>query len=393
MSSRLDPRSGIDLPTADPWVCPRAAYVHVPFCAHKCGYCDFASLAGVDHLADRYLTALEREMAMMGAPQEVETIFIGGGTPTRLDAEGLGRLLAMVRRWYPLAPGGEWTVEANPGTLDEEKADVLASGGVNRVSLGAQSFQPALLKTLERNHAPEEVGRALDWVRPRFPRWSFDLIFGVPGSTAELWASDLDAALELGPAHLSCYGLVYEKGTALWKQWRAGQVHAVAEETERAMYAHTIDRLTRAGLAMYEISNFARPGHESRHNLVYWANDAYFGVGVGAARYVRGVRSVNTRDLFAYLRRVEAGEPATGPTEALDPEARARETAVLMLRRTVLGIDRADFARRTGFELDALAGPVVRQSVARGLLEDDGRRVRLTPEGRFLADSVMAELL
>ena len=132
------------------------------------------------------------------------------------------------------------------------------------------------------------------------------------------------------------------------------------------MYEHTIDRLARAGLAMYEISNFARPGHESRHNLVYWANDAYFGVGLGAARYVGGVRSVNTRDLPAYLRRIEAGEPATGPTETLDPEARARETAVLMLRRTVLGIDRADFARRTGFDLDALAGPVAGPARRRG---------------------------
>jgi oxygen-independent coproporphyrinogen-3 oxidase len=372
---------------------PRAAYVHIPFCAHKCGYCDFASLAGVDHLADRYLAALGREMAMMGAPREVETIFIGGGTPTRLDAEGLRRLLAMVRRWFPLAPGGEWTVEANPGTLDAEKAEVLASGGVNRISLGAQSFQPELLRTLERNHAPEEVARALDLIRPRFPSWSFDLIFGVPGATAELWAMDLEEALRLGPAHLSCYGLVYEKGTALWKQWQAGEVRAVDEETERTMYAHTIDRLARAGLAMYEISNFARPGHESRHNLVYWANDPYFGVGVGAARYVHGVRSVNTRDLPAYLRRIEAGEPATGPTESLEPEAHARETAVLMLRRTVLGIDRDDFARRTGFALDTLAGTVIERYVARGLLEDDGRRVRLTREGLFLADSVMSELL
>jgi oxygen-independent coproporphyrinogen III oxidase len=379
--------------TTTPWVWPRAAYVHIPFCAHKCGYCDFASLAGADHLAERYLVALEREMAMIGSPQQVDTIFIGGGTPTRLDARGLTRLLSDVRRWFPLAAEGEWTVEANPGTIDEEKADVLAAGGVNRVSLGAQSFQPALLAALERNHAPEEVARAIDLVRPRFPRWSFDMIFGVPGSTPELWADDLERALALGPAHLSCYGLVYEKGTALWKQWQAGQVRAVDEEAERAMFAHTFDRLTAAGLAPYEISNFARPGHECRHNLVYWTNDAYFGVGLGAARYVEGVRSVNTRELPAYLKRIEAGAPATGPTETLDSEARARETAVLMLRRTEAGLDRDDFARRTGFDLDRLAGPVVARALARGWLEDDGRRVRFTREGLFLADSVLCELL
>ena len=332
-------------------------------------------------------------MAMMGEPAEVDTIFVGGGTPTRLEPDQLRQLMAMIGRWYPLAPGGEWTVEANPGTLDEAKVDVLASGGVNRVSLGAQSFQPDLLRVLERNHAPDEVARALDWIRPRFPRWSFDLIFGVPGSTLTQWQADLETALELEPSHLSCYGLVYEKGTALWKQWSAGQVRAVDEESERAMYEHTIERLAREDLAMYEISNFARPGHESRHNLVYWANDAYFGVGVGAARYVAGVREVNTRDLPAYLRRIEAGEQATGPSETLDPEARARETAVLMLRRTITGLDRTDFLRRTGFDLENLAGSTVAKYVERGLLDDDGQRLRFTREGLFLADTVLCDLV
>jgi len=374
---------------------PRSAYVHIPFCAHKCGYCDFASLAGSDHLADRYLVALEREMAVAtgGEPRAVETVFIGGGTPTRLDAGQLGRLLTMVRRWFPLVAGGEWTVEANPGTLDAAKADVLADGGVNRVSLGAQSFQPELLRALERNHAPEEVPKALDLVRPRFPSWSFDLIFGVPGSTPALWASDLETALALGPSHLSCYGLVYEKGTALWKQERAGLVVPVEEEAERTMYEHTIDRLAAEGLAMYEISNFARPGHESRHNLVYWTNEPYFGVGLGAARYFGGVRSSNTRDLPAYLRRSEEGRDATGPTETLEPEARARETAVLMLRRTILGIDRDDFRARTGFDFDELAGPALPRHRSGGLLEDDGRRIRFTREGLFLADTVLCDLL
>ncbi len=376
-----------------PWVEPRSAYVHIPFCAHKCGYCDFASLAGSDHLADRYLDALGREMAALGDPREVETIFIGGGTPTRLDPGQLDRLLRMTRHHFPLAPGGEWTVEANPGTLDEAKVDVLARGGVNRVSLGAQSFQPDLLRVLERNHGPDEVPRALDLIRPRFASWSFDLIFGVPGSTEAHWAADLAAALALGPSHLSCYGLVFEKGTALWKQERQGLVRPVDEEAERAMYEHTIDRLEAEGLAMYEISNFARPGQESRHNLVYWANDAYFGVGLGAARYSGGVRSSNTRDLPAYLKRIEAGLDATGPTEHLEPEARARETAVLMLRRTVVGIDRADFQIRTGFDLDALAGPALARHRLGGLIDDDGRRVRFTREGLFLADTVLCDIL
>lgn len=379
---------------APAWITPRAAYVHVPFCKHKCGYCDFASLAGQDHQADRYLAALEREMAdFLHSPRAVDTIFVGGGTPTRLSAPQLERLMILVGRWLVLEPGGEWTVEANPGTLDDEKAEVLAQAGVNRVSLGAQSFQPAVLRVLEREHGGQDVARALEVVRPRFPRWSMDLIFGVPGSTLDDWRDDLERALALNPSHISCYGLVYEKGTALHRAWREGQVRQLDEELERLMQETTIDRLADAGLEMYEISNFARPGHESRHNLVYWANDAYFGFGLGAARYQDGVRSVNTRDLTAYLSRIEGGRSADGATETLEPEARARETVMLMLRRTRQGVDRGDFRSRTGFDLDALAGEVIERFVGRGLLEDDGHRVRLSREGVFLADIVLRELV
>ena len=376
------------------WFWPRAAYVHIPFCSHKCGYCDFASLAGVDHLADRYLSALEREIeAALVEPHEVDTIFVGGGTPTRLDAPSLARLTTMIRRWLILAPGGEWTVEANPGTLDTAKADVLAEAGVDRVSLGAQSFQADLLRVLERDHGRRHVEQALELVRPRFARWSLDLIFGVPGSTIDTWRADLEIALGLGPAHLSCYGLVFEKGTALWHERQSGRVEPVDEDTERTMYEWTIERLGAAGLDMYEISNFAVPGHESRHNLAYWSNDAYFGFGVGAARYLRGVRSVNTRDINAYLRRIESGMPATGPTEELSAEDRARETAILMLRRTRCGIERSDFELRTGFDLDSLALDTITRYQMRGLLEDNGRRVRLSHEGLFVADQILCDFL
>jgi oxygen-independent coproporphyrinogen-3 oxidase len=219
------------------------------------------------------------------------------------------------------------------------------------------------------------------------------LIFGVPGSTLAHWRADLETALGFEPAHLSCYGLVFEKGTSLWSQRQIGRVHAIDEELERQMYETTIDRLAEAGLEMYEISNYARPGHESVHNLAYWANDAYFGFGVGAARYLRGVRSVNTRDLMGYLRRIESGQSAAGPREELGPENRARETAILMLRRTKSGLDRDDFFRRTGFELDSLAGPAIDRLARQGLLEDDGTLVRLSRQGLFIADKVFCELL
>jgi oxygen-independent coproporphyrinogen-3 oxidase len=325
--------------------------------------------------------------------QEVDTIYIGGGTPTRLDAAQLQKLTLIIRRWLVLRPGGEWTVEANPGTLDAEKADLLAKAGVDRVSLGAQSFRPESLRVLERRHGRVEVERALELVRPRFPHWSLDLIFGVPGSTLDDWQRDLEIAIAFGPKHLSCYGLVYEKGTMLWNQWRRGEVQPLDEDLERAMYETTIERLSAAGLLMYEISNFAAPGHESRHNLVYWANEAYFGFGLGAARYLRGVRAVNTRDLSGYLRRVEAGESATGPCEELSAEARARETAILMLRRTVRGIDRNEFRHQTGFEIDRLAGSAIERFQAEGYLEDHGDRLRLSREGVFVADRIFCGFL
>jgi len=196
---------------------PRAAYVHVPFCAHHCGYCDFAIAVGQDHLAELYLDALESEMATLGSPQSVRTIFIGGGTPTHLSSEQLARLLTSIRRWLPLQTGGEFTIEANPDTLDADKTAVLADHGVNRVSLGAQSFHPHLLDVLDRKHLPSHVSQAVERVCRRIAAVSLDLIFGAPGQTEKEWRADLAAALALEPDHLSTYGLTYEKGTPLWK--------------------------------------------------------------------------------------------------------------------------------------------------------------------------------
>src|SRR5262245_38216405 len=294
----------MDRPTTPPpWLWPRAAYVHVPFCARRCGYCDFAIAVGHDHQLDRYLDALTAELASLGEPQRVETISLGGGTPTHPGARQLRRLLSDVTEWLPPLPGHEFSVEANPGTLDDEKVAVLADHGVNRVSLGAQSFQPRLLRVLERDHRPEDVPRAVETVRRRVANVSLDLIFGVPGQTLAEWDDDLRRALEVGPDHVSTYGLTYEKGTPLWKRWQRGEVVPLAEETKLKMYAHAIDVLEGAGFEHYEISNFARPGRRSRHNQVYWANHAHFGFGMGAAQYVNGRRWMRTRHLGSYIRK------------------------------------------------------------------------------------------
>jgi oxygen-independent coproporphyrinogen-3 oxidase len=388
----MTPGNDPSCPQPPPWRWPRAAYVHVPFCAHHCGYCDFAIAVGQESRIDAYLDALAAELATLGEPQPVQTVFLGGGTPTYLSAGQLAQLLGTVTRWLPLQDGAEFTIEGNPGTLDAGKVAALADHGVNRVSLGAQSFSPRLLRVLERDHAPDDVPRAVECVRQRIERVSLDLIFGVPGQTLADWDADLSRALALEPDHVSTYGLTYEKGTPLWKQRRRGEVQPLAEEAELALYAHGIDTLEAAGFEHYEISNFARPGCRSRHNQVYWANEAYFGFGMGAARYVNGWREMNTRSLAGYIQRALAGEPTTFQAEELAPEERARETTVVQLRRAE-GIQRAAFREQTGYDLDALAGVALGRFVELGLLRDDGESVALTRQGKYVADAVMQGLL
>jgi oxygen-independent coproporphyrinogen III oxidase len=294
--------------------------------------------------------------------------------------------------WLPLADGGEWSIEANPDSLDGDKVGVLADHGVSRVSLGAQSFHPHLLRVLDRRHTPPQAPRAVELVRRRIPQVSLDLIFGAPGQTESEWRADLAAALALAPDHVSTYGLTYEKGTLLWKQRERGEVRPLDEDAELALYAAAIDVLGAAGFEHYEISNFARPGGRCRHNEVYWANEAYFGIGMGAARYVRGRREVNTRDLKAYIRKALSGEPATFQSEELGPEEGAKETMAVQLRRSE-GIDRAAFRAQTGFNLDVVAGAALPALVEQGLLADDGRGVRLTRRGKYVADAVIERLL
>jgi oxygen-independent coproporphyrinogen-3 oxidase len=378
--------------TLPPWLEPRAAYVHIPFCAHHCGYCDFAISVGHDELIDSYLDALRAELATLGTPRPVQTLFLGGGTPTHLNTPQLARLLADMLCWLPLEPGGEFSIEANPGTLDIDKLTVLADHGVNRLSLGAQSFHPHLLRVLERDHTPGDVPRAIEQVRQRIAQLSLDLIFAVPGQTLVEWQDDLGRALALQPDHIATYGLTYETGTPLWKQRRVGTVDPLDEEAELTLYSAAIDTLEAAGFEHYELSNFARPGHRCLHNQVYWANHAYYGFGMGAARYVHGRRELNTRDLHTYLRRASTGLPATFQSETLAPEERARETLAVQLRRAE-GIDRLEFLAQTGIHIEAVAGPALASHVDLGLLRDDGRHISLTRQGKYVADAVIAGLM
>jgi len=374
------------------WQWPRAAYVHVPFCAHHCGYCDFAVAVGQDDRFSDYLDALEIELSSLKEPHAVQTRFFGGGTPTYLPHAQLERLLRLTERWLPLLPDHEFSVEANPSFLDVEKIDLLRAYGVNRLSLGVQSFQPALLGVLERDHQPEDVPRVLEFIRPRIPNVSLDLIFGAPGQSVDQWRYDLEHGLALQPSHVATYGLTYEKGTRLWKQRQRGDVHALDEDDEHRMYVLAMDTLEHAGFEHYEISNFAKPGFRCRHNQVYWANHAYFGFGVGAARYVNGVRDLNTRDLRTYIKRLQEGKTPTFQSECLAPLERAVETMVIQIRRAD-GIERSAFLKQTGVGLDDLAGPKIEQLGIQGLLLDAGGAVCLTKRGKCLADAIAEALM
>lgn len=371
---------------------PRAAYLHVPFCTHRCGYCDFTLVAGRDDLTDDYLRAISVELSSLEYPREVDTLFFGGGTPTHLPPKQLGGLLELARKWFTLAPGYEWSVEANPFGLTDEKIKLLADAGVNRISLGAQSFDADVLKLLERDHREADVVSAVERIRGRIENVGIDLIFGVPGQSLELWRETLSKAVGLRPTHLSTYGLTFEKGTAFWTRREKGALVQLPDDLERDMYAATMDDLAAAGFEHYEISNFARPGFRCRHNQTYWQAIPYFGFGPGAARYINGIRSSNHRSTTTWIKRVLAGESAQGMTEELLPEHRAREALILGLRQ-LDGVRRDRFQQLTGYDLDELARSVIARQTATGNVEDFGDGIRLSRTGLFFADSVIVDFL
>jgi oxygen-independent coproporphyrinogen-3 oxidase len=371
---------------------PRAVYVHVPFCRHRCGYCNFTLVAGRSDLVDDYLRAITAEIAAAQGSNEVDTLYFGGGTPTYLKPDQLRELTSIVLRRYPLAHDAEFTVEANPADVDTPMIETLASLGVTRLSLGGQSFRTEKLRLLERDHEAADIRRVVAAAHRAQMQVALDLIFATPGETLDEWSSDLNAAIALEPEHISTYGLTFERGTAFWGRRLRGELAEIDEELQRDMYSLAIDRLPAAGYEHYEVSNFARPGCRSRHNQVYWSGDGYLAYGPGAARYMGGVRETNHRSTTTYLNRVLAGESPVAEREQLSPEASARELLVFGLRR-IDGVSPRKFRVRTGFELDDLVGAPLKKFIDLGLLADDCERIRLTREGLFVSDAIWPEML
>jgi oxygen-independent coproporphyrinogen-3 oxidase len=380
---------------------PRAVYVHVPFCRHRCGYCDFSLIAGRDDLVADYLAAIQRELTRLdsvpdlglgNARLELASLYLGGGTPSHLGPDGLKRLFDILHTRLAPLPEAEVTIEANPCDVTESLAATAAACGTTRVSLGAQSLDATTLKSLDRDHTPDDVRRAVDILLDRGFTVSVDLMTAAPGQTLADVERDLDAIVALGSQHLSVYCLTWEKGTQFASLRSRGTLKAADESLERAMLERTIDRLEAAGFEHYEVSNFARPGGRCRHNETYWDCRPWEAFGPGAARFDGQVRTTNHRSTTTWMRRVLAGEDFTGDRDAMTPLEAAQERVVLGLRRRD-GLRRADFLAASGFDLDLVAGGPIRRWADRGLATDDGERVQLTREGLLVSDSLWAEVL
>ena len=371
---------------------PQSAYIHVPFCRHRCGYCNFTLVAGRDELIPRYLKALALELERLAKPRPVQTLFLGGGTPTHLRADQLDELLKLVLHWHPLQHEGELTVEANPEDVDSERSAVLQGHGVNRISLGVQSFSQSKLSILERGHDSETIHSAVARCRPFATSISFDLIFAAPFEQRSEWEQDLESAVRLQPDHLSTYGLTFEEGTMYWSRKLRGELSELDDDDWRQRYETTMEKLTAAGFEHYEVSSFAQPGHRCRHNQTYWTGGRYYAAGPGAARFLGFKRETNHRSVTTYMKRLFASASPVAEEEWLTAESYARECLVFGLRR-MEGIRRAEFLQRTGLDVSQLAGPKLREYVGRGWLEDDGDRIRLTAAALPISDALWPALL
>jgi oxygen-independent coproporphyrinogen-3 oxidase len=371
-------------------------YVHIPFCASKCYYCDFNSYVSTSDVMERYLDGLDREMEMVAASYEhdpLKTVFFGGGTPTMFDSRQTERMMEMLHRHFRLSEGVEISVEANPGTVDLEKLRVLKDYGANRLSFGVQSFENDLLVKLGRLHDRDAVYQSWELARKAgFDSINLDLMFGLPQQTLEALKRTLDALLALGPEHVSAYALKVEEGTPFYTWHSRGQLILPPEEEETEMYQMVIDAFTGAGYEMYEISNFAKPGHRSRHNQVYWRNEPYMAAGSGAHGYVGGVRYINQKNVPEYVETTLKGVRPVVETEVIDERMQQEDTMILGLRM-MEGVTFARFRERHGVEMLDVFGEVISRFENMGLLTVDAHGVRLTDRGVFLANEVYAAFL
>ena len=365
---------------------PTSAYVHIPFCTQICYYCDFSKVFIKNQPVDSYLEHLLEEFRSYDI-QKLRTLYIGGGTPTALSAPQLEVLLDGLTKNLDLSVLEELTIEANPGDLDADKIAVLKNSAVNRVSLGVQTFDDKMLKKIGRSHLEKDIYENIDRLKlAGFDNISIDLIYALPGQTMEQVKENVAKAIGLDIPHMSLYSLILENHTVFMNRMRRGKLPLPKEELEAEMFEYIIAELERAGFEHYEISHFSKPGFESRHNLMYWDNAEYYGIGAGASGYVNRVRYKNHGPIRHYLSAVEEGN-ARITEEHLSQKEQMEEEMFLGLRKKS-GVSMARFEEKFGRSFDGLYGEIVKDLVQQGLMQLDGDRVRMTKRGLFLGDTV-----
>jgi len=388
---------------------PYALYLHIPFCQKRCPYCDFNTYAGLQDQFEVYTAALceevlrvgEARLRLAGRHPPVRTIFIGGGTPTVLDPAHLSRLLAACRTAFDVLPAAEITCEANPGAVDRARFAALREMGVNRLSMGVQSFDDGELHWLGRIHNAADAERSFEAARQAgFDNINLDFMFGLPEQKPETWARTLARVLDLAPEHLSLYSLIVEEGTPLADWVRRGLAPKPDDDLAADLYSTAMETLARAGFAHYEISNWARPGMECRHNLVYWRNEPYLGFGAGAHSFDLdpdsaggGRRWWNIRPVPAYIRRIQSSRSARADGERIPQRLAMGETMMVGLRLVAEGVTEERFRARFGVGLNEAYGSTLAGLAARGLVTSTEAGVRLSPRGLLLGNQVFGAFL
>ncbi|WP_026771149.1 radical SAM family heme chaperone HemW [Sediminibacillus terrae] len=373
----------------------KSVYIHIPFCQQICHYCDFTKFYYNETLVDEYLDALEKEMSTyIDEPkQSMNTIFVGGGTPTALNSSQLEKLLQMIDRYFEVNSCEEYSFEANPGDLDDEKIKLLKHYGVQRISMGVQVFDDEMLEFIGRVHRVKDVYQNVNALtRHGFQNISIDLIYSLPDQTLGHFERTLHEALSFQLPHYSAYSLQIEPKTIFYQRYKKGKLHKPKEEVEAEMYQLLTEQMEAHGLAQYEISNFAKPGYESRHNLTYWNNDHYYGMGAGAHGYLPGERTVNLRPLPAYVEQaLKDGKPVLH-TEPIGLKERVEEEMFLGLRKRQ-GVSKQKFRQKYGREIEHLYGNEIKQLKQKGWLTEKAGFLQLTSEGLLFGNEVFQEFL
>ena len=371
-------------------------YIHIPFCKQKCFYCDFPSYPNMEDYWEPYIDALAQELILKAEEFKasyVETVFIGGGTPSLIPAAFISRILDTVYLHYNISPGCECTIECNPGTLTDEKLKIYKDSGVNRLSIGLQACQDEILKALGRIHTFEDFLTSVKLARKHgFYNINADIIFGIPNQTFEQWKETVKQIITLDLAHVSCYSLLIEEGTVYGNMKKEGTIKEAEDELDRKMYHYAVDRFNAAGLYQYEISNFAKPHLRCRHNMNYWRRGEYLGVGAGAHSHYNSRRFANTPDIALYIQGVNNRKLILSEDICLSREDRLEESIFLGLRLNE-GIDISELSKEFGTELESRINKKLHMFISQELIERNGTVIRLTEKGMDFANAIIVELI